>query len=130
MQAEKGKFSLEADQPSLQGGGGARPGPMHYCFYGVAACTAATFATTAAMEGIRLKKMRVAVEGRMDLSKTLGVSENPIVEEVRLQIRVDTDAGDEKIQELRRLAEERCPAVFCLTNPVKMVVEVSKTREV
>lgn len=94
--------------------------------YGVAACTAATFATIAATEGVKLKKMRVAVEGHMDFSKTLGISDNPIVEEVKLRITVDSDAGDKKIQELGRLAEERCPAVFCLTNPIKMTVEVAK----
>jgi len=70
--------------------------------------------------------MIVAVEGHTDLSKTLGVSENPIVEEVKLQITLDTDDGDDSVQELRRLAEERCPAVFCLTNPVKTSVEVTK----
>jgi len=126
IQAEKGKFIIEADQPIPLGGGGTRPGPMHYCLYGVAACTAATFATIAATEGIKLRKMKIVVEGHMDLSKTLGISENPIVEEVKLQIIVDTDAGDEKIHEIKKLAEERCPAVYCLTAPVKMTVEVSK----
>jgi uncharacterized OsmC-like protein len=126
IQAEKGKFTIEADQPISLGGWGTRPGPMHYCLYGVAACTAATFATIAATEGIKLRKMKIVVEGHMDLSKTLGISENPIVEEVKLQIIVDTDAGDEKIHEIKKLAEERCPAVYCLTAPVKMTVEVSK----
>lgn len=129
IQGEKGKFTVEADQPIPLGGGGTRPSPMHYCFYGVAACTAATFATIAASEGVKLRKVRVAAEGRMDLSKTLGISNLPIVEEVKLQITVDTDAGDEKIQEMRRLVEERCPAAFCLTNPVKMVIEIKKLGE-
>lgn len=126
IQAEKEKFILEADQPVPLGGGGSRPSPMHYCLYGVAACTAATFATVAASEGIKLRKMRVAVEGRMNLSKTLGILDLPIVEEVKLQITVDTDASDEKIRELRELAEERCPAVFCLTTPIRMTIEVQK----
>jgi len=126
IQTETGGFFLEADQPILLGGEGIRPSPMHYCLYGVAACTAATFATVAATEGVKLKKMRVAVEGRMDFSKTLGISDKPIVEEVKLRITVDSDADDKRIQELRRLAEERCPAVFCLTNPVKMTLEVAK----
>ena len=126
VQTEKEKFTIEADQPIPLGGGGTRPSPMHYCLYGVAACTAATFATIAASEGVKLRRMRVAVEGHMDLSKTLGISDLPIVEEVKLQITVDTDAGDEKVRELKRLAGERCPAAFCLTNPVKMVIEIVK----
>ncbi|MFQ6124866.1 MAG: OsmC family protein [Candidatus Heimdallarchaeota archaeon] len=126
IQTEKGTFSLEADQPTSLGGEGTRPGPMHYCLYGVASCTAATFATSAATEGVLLRKMSVTVESHMDFSKTMGISENPIVEEVKLQIVIDTDAGDEKIQELRKLTEARCPAVFCLSTPVKMVVEVTR----
>lgn len=128
IQTETQKFNMEADQPTSLGGGGTRPGPMHYCLYGIAACTAATFATIAATEGIKLKKMKVSVEGHMDFSKTFGISNNPTVERVKLRILVSADADDTKIQELKRLAEERCPAVFCLTTPVKMTVEVQQEK--
>lgn len=124
IQTEKQKFTIGADQPTSLGGGGTRLSPMHYCLYGVAACTAATFATVAATEGVKLRKMRVTVEGHMNFSKTLGISDNPIVEEIKLMITVDSDADDKKIEALKRLVEERCPAVFCLTTPVKMTVEV------
>ncbi len=126
IQTDTGIHILEADQPVSLGGEGLRPGPMHYCLYGVAACTAATFASVASNEGIKLKKMRVAIESHMDFSKMFGLSENPIVENVRLQVALETDASAEKIQELKRLTEERCPAVFCLTTPVKLTLEVSK----
>ncbi len=126
IQTETGIHILEADQPVSLGGEGSRPGPMHYCLYGVAACTAATFNSVAATEGIKIKKMNVAIESYMDFSKMFGLSENPIVENVRLQIDVDTDVSAKRIQELKMLAEERCPAVFCLTTPVKMTLDVSK----
>lgn len=126
VQAEKEKFVIEADQPTFLGGGGTRLGPMHYCLYGVAACTAATFATVAAVEGIELKKMRVAIESNMNFSKVLGIAEAPIIEEVKLKITVVSNASDQKIGQLGRIAEERCPAVFCLTNQVKMTVEATK----
>lgn len=126
MLTETQRFTVEADQPNSLGGGGTRPSPMHYCLYGVATCTAATFATVAATEGIKLTKMKVSVEGYMDFSKTLGISNNPIVEEVKLRILVSSDADDTKIHELKKLAEERCPAVFCLTSRVKMTVEVQR----
>jgi len=128
VSVERGKFVLEADQPGFLGGGGTRPGPMHYCLYGVAACTGATFATIAATEGIILRRMMVTVESYMDFSKTLGLTDRPIVEEVKLRITVDTDAEEKRIQELRKFAEERCPAVFCLTTSVKMTVEVTRWR--
>ena len=48
---ENGKTTFEADQPTNLGGGGNLPGPMHYCFYGLASCYTATFATMAGMLG-------------------------------------------------------------------------------
>jgi uncharacterized OsmC-like protein len=126
FRAEIQKFTIEADQPIILGGGGTQPSPMHYCLYGIAVCVAATFATVAAMERIELKKMRVAVEDNINFPKVLGIADKPIIEEVKLKITVASDSGEEKIRQLMRMAEDRCPAVFCLTNPVKVTVEVAK----
>lgn len=35
---EGGETVFEADNPTFMGGGGNLPGPMHYCFYGLASC--------------------------------------------------------------------------------------------
>ena len=44
---EGGKVVMESDQPSILGGGGTRPGPLHYCFFGLVSCYTATFAAMA-----------------------------------------------------------------------------------
>lgn len=124
IQTEKGKHRLEADQPTFQGGGGSVPGPMHYCLYGLAACYTATFVTLAAMEGVRLKKVRVVAENYMDFSKTFGLSDNPIIEQVKFKLLVSSEGDKERLLELGRLAEERCPAVYCMKNPIKMIAEL------
>ena len=129
ISADGGEFILEADQPKPLGGGGSRPSPIHYCLYGIAACTAATFATIAASEGIRLRKMRVVIENKINFSRPLGLSDEPIVEGVNLEIFVDTDAGDEDIERLKKLTIERCPAIYCVTNPIKMELSVNKATE-
>lgn len=121
---EKGTAVLEADQPSSLGGNGTRAGPMHYCLYGVAACFAATFATIAASEGVVLKKLKVIAEANMDLSRSFGLSENPAVSEVNFKVNVETDASAEQIEEVERLARERCPAVFCLTQPIELNIKI------
>jgi len=63
---EKGKLNLEMTQPTFLGGSGTRPGPMHYCLFGLASCYAATFATIAAMEDLPLKGFKIIAENRMD----------------------------------------------------------------
>ncbi len=124
VQFENGKATLEVDQPSFLGGRGTQPGPMIYCLYGSASCYAATFATMAAMEGIKLKKLKITAESSVDFSKVLGLSNNPIAEKVKFILHVESDAPAEKIKILEDLSRERCPAVYCLTNPIPLETEL------
>ncbi|MBI5598313.1 MAG: OsmC family protein [Deltaproteobacteria bacterium] len=121
---ENGKATLSADQPTFLGGGGTQPGPMIYCLYGSASCYAATFATIAAMEGVTLKKLTVIAESYVDFSKTLGLSNNPTAEKVRFTLCVESDAPAEKIKNIEALSRERCPAVYCLTQPIPLETEL------
>jgi uncharacterized OsmC-like protein len=79
-----------------------------------------TFAAVAAMEGVTLKKLIVAAENKVDLSRSVGLSNNPIVEQVEITVTVQADAPKEKLAEIERLAHERCPGVYCLTNPIPL----------
>jgi uncharacterized OsmC-like protein len=124
IEVEGGSFTVEADMPSKLGGWGTQPSPLHYCLYGLASCYAFTFAALAAMEGVTLKKLEIEAESHIDVSKVFGLSENPIVEEVKWKVIVESEADDEKIEKLKKLAEERCPAVYCLTKPVKLTVDL------
>ena len=58
MTFEGGKIIMESDRPKNLGGGGSRPGPLHYCFFGLASCYTATFAAIASMMGIELKMLK------------------------------------------------------------------------
>lgn len=115
---EGGEMTLEADQPTGQGGSGSRPGPMLYCLYGLASCYAATFATTAAMMGVELKRLEVAVESDVNFAPVFGLSEEPIIEGVRVTLSVESQAPEEKIAEIETLAAQRCPGVFCMAKAI------------
>ena len=126
MEVEGGTFTVDADMPTKLGGWGSVPGPLHYCLYGLASCYAFTFAAHAAMEGVALRKLEVEAEGHIDVSQVFGLSDDPIVEEVRWRVTVDSDADDETLEKLKELAEERCPAVYCLTNPIRLTIDVGR----
>ena len=117
---EAGKMILESDQPKNMGGGGTRPGPMHYCFFGLVSCYTATFAAMASQMEITLSKLRVKLEGNLNFSRVFGLSQEPIMEEIRITLEVESDAPREKLEEVEKLAYERCPAVFALTEPVNL----------
>lgn len=124
IEFEKGKTIFEADNPTMMGGGGNLPGPMHYCFYGLASCYTGTFATMAAMLGIKLKKLTTRVEADVNFSRVFGLSDEPVMQEVRVTLHVESDAPKEKIEEAEKLAQERCPVVFTLRNPVKLTTKL------
>ncbi len=117
---EGGETVFTVDNPTFMGGGGKQPGPMHYCFYGLASCYTGTFATMAAMLGITLKRLTTRVEADVNFSRVFGASDAPTMEEVRITLRVESDAPEEKIREAEELALQRCPVVFTLRHPVKL----------
>lgn len=126
---EGGETEFKVDNPTFMGGSGSLPGPMHYCFYGLASCYTGTFATMAAMLGIKLKKLTAKVEADVNFSKVFGISDEPIMEEVRVKLIVVSDAPEEKIKQAEDLALQRCPVVFTLRNPIKLVPSLEITNE-
>src|SRR4030065_828200 len=71
---EGGKVVMETDQPRNLGGGGTRPGPLHYCFFGLLSCYTSTFAAMASMMGIRLKRLTARLDGDLNFSRAFGLS--------------------------------------------------------
>ena len=126
---EGGQMVFEVDSPTFMGGGGKLPGPMHYCFYGLASCYTATFATMASMLGIELKRLTTRVEADVNFSRVFGISDAPVMEEVRVTLNVVSSAPEEKIREAEGLAIQRCPVVFTLKNPVKLTPYLKISRE-
>jgi len=123
LEHANGSTIMEADGPPFMGGSGVKPDPVQYCLFGLAACFAQTFASVAAEKGIELTKLKVAAENKVNLSRALGLGNEPIVERVKLIVEV-SDVDKDKIKEIEQLAKERCPGVYCLTNPIKLDVDL------
>lgn len=123
-----GDFVLQADETMILGGGGTAPNPVQYCIYGSIACYAATFAKWAALEGIVLKSLRIKAAANMDLTKSFGVTQNPILEGLKWEMIVDSDASIDKLIKLNEIAKERCPAYYCLTHQIIPDIKVTKQK--
>lgn len=117
---EGGKATFETDNPTFMGGHGTLPGPMHYCFFGLASCYTGVFAATASAMGIELNSLKTRVEADVNFSRVFGLGDEPTMEEVRVTLQVETDAPEERVREAEALALERCPVVFTLRNVVKL----------
>jgi uncharacterized OsmC-like protein len=122
---EKGKQLIEIDSPSFLGGGGNRLGPMAYCVAGITSCFIGTFVGIAASQGIKLTKLSVNTECGVNFAKTFDVSDEPITEGINFQIDAQAENADrQKLQELVQMAEERCPAVYSMSNIIKVNAQI------
>lgn len=122
---EKGKAVIEIDSPSFLGGNGNRLGPMAYCVAGITSCFIATFTSVAATQGIRLTKLNVNTECIINFAKTFDLSEEPITEGINFRIEVESNNADkQKLQELIKMTEERCPAVYSMSHKIKVNAQI------
>jgi uncharacterized OsmC-like protein len=122
----QGETTFEADFPSFLGGDGRAPTPLAYCFYGAMCCYGATFAMQAAMAGVPLTSLRITLSLSVDFRAALGLGDVPPLDEFRFDVEVETDASDEDVQRVKKLADERCPAIWAMENPVPYTTTVSK----
>lgn len=116
---EKGKEIIEIDSPSFLGGQGNRLGPMAYCIAGITSCFIGTFVGIASQQGIQLTKLNVSTECNVNFAKTFDISDEPITEGINFKIDVTSNNADKKkLEEILKMAEERCPAMYSMTHKI------------
>lgn len=123
---ENGKQIIEIDSPSFLGGNGNRIGPMGYCVAGIASCFIATFVTVAAGKGIKFTKLTANVECKINFGKTFDVVDEPITEGITFRINALSDNADKSdLQQLLKMAEERCPAIYSMSHIINVEATIS-----
>lgn len=122
---EKGKQVIEIDSPSFMGGSGSRLGPMGYCVAGITSCFIATFVSVASGQGIRLTRLNVDAECNINFAKTFDVADEPITEGINFKIDAQSDNADrERLSQVLKMAEERCPAMYSMSHVIKVNAEI------
>jgi uncharacterized OsmC-like protein len=122
---EKGKGVIEIDSPSFLGGNGNRLGPMAYCVAGITSCFIATFTSVAATQGINLTKLNVNTECMINFAKTFDIADEPITEGIDFEIDAESNNADkQKLQQLVKMAEERCPAMYSMSHMIKVNAQI------
>ena len=116
-----------ADFPPPMGGTGSAPNPLAYCFWGGLACYAMTFAQEAAKAGVEIRALRARVEAQVDQSRALGVTDNPPVQRIDWTLQVDAAADPARLEAIKRDADDHCPGVYCLRNPIELRTELGGT---
>src|SRR6185437_15018684 len=87
-------------------------------------CAGVTLSAVATALNISLRGATITAEGDLDFRGTLGVSRDVPVgfKEIRLNFDLDTDATDEQVATLIRLAERYCVVYQTLSQPAAIAV--------
>ncbi|MHA1526776.1 MAG: OsmC family protein, partial [Promethearchaeota archaeon] len=89
-------------------------------------CFSATFVKWASIDGIILKSFKIKGTADMDLSAALGISENPPLNNLRMELFIESDATKEKLLEINEIAKKRCPGYYCLSHGIIPQIDINK----
>ena len=128
LKTEKaGEILVQSDETIILGGGGAAPNPVQYCIGGLLACYSATFVKWASMEGILLKDFKIRGTAKIDLSAALGISENPPINDLRIELIIESEETMEKLLAINEIAKKSCPGYYCLTHGIIPQIDITMT---
>ncbi|NJE62183.1 OsmC family protein [Thermococcus sp. 21S7] len=120
-------FEVLVDEPGEIGGTNEAPNPVEYLLVALAGCLNVTIRGIAEEKGIPVESLEMAIAGKLNPEKFQGLSGEGRAgfTEVTVSVYLKADAPREKIGELLKEAEERCPVTDNLINatPVRIVLK-------
>lgn len=114
---------VASDEPSGLGGTDRAANPVEQLLSALGNCLAVGVAANATGRGIAIDRLSIAVEGDLDLSTFLGLTEgNAGFTSIRAEIDLDTDADRETVEDLIRHVNETSPVGHTLSRQVPVTV--------
>jgi putative redox protein len=120
-QAHIRQFHLTIDEPQELGGTDAGPNPVELVLAALGTCQEIVYAVYAAILGVKLERIEIFVEGRLDPRGFFGVAEAaPGFREVRYQVRIESPTEPQRVEALVRAVQEHCPVLDILKRPMQV----------
>jgi len=119
-------FDIVVDQNKGMGGTDQGPRPSEYVLAALAACHEVTYRLYADALGIPLDEVSVSVTGHSDARGFLGLDDSVRAgfSHVTGEIKVQTSASDEQLEQLRQAVNQHCPVLDDLRNPVSVELDL------
>ena len=125
------QFVLLGDEGMELSGTDAAPGAIEELMYAVGTCVTAAANANAALMGVKLSQLDVALESDLDLHGLFALDENvrPGIQELRAKIQIAGDADDETLQKIAMLGYKYSPVSDSVRNGVSAKPEVMATQQ-
>jgi putative redox protein len=129
VDCKKSGYKFVISEPVHVGGQNCAPTPLEFLLSGAVGCYAAVFAFYAAKHGVGYDSFEAVARTDFDVrGHMIADAPNSGFQKVTIAINVVSDAPEEKLKEIERLAFEGCPGISTLREPVPVETRLNVTR--
>ena len=127
---EAGPFSWNSDLPEPVGGTNQAPSPTALLLSALAGCAVVFIRDTLAPQlGVRVDAVEATAQCEADARGLLGMAgANPDLQNIRLDVRVQSPDGEGDVQRLYDAWRERCPIYLALTKAMDVTLNMETTQ--
>ncbi|NYI40860.1 OsmC family protein [Demequina lutea] len=121
-------FEFLVDEPPSLGGGDLGPNPVEYMLGALLGCLNVMVHLAAKEQGVTLTSFSATARGDLDPSKFLGknLDVRAGYQNVEVNIEVEGDVDADKLAEIARIAESRCPVSDNIANTTPVTIKIVK----
>jgi uncharacterized OsmC-like protein len=129
VETKKSGHKFIISEPVHVGGQNCAPTPLEFLLSGAVGCYAAVFAFYAAKMGISYDRFEAVARTNFDVRGHMMPDAPPSgFQKVTIEINVESDAPEEMLKEVERLALAGCPGIATLRDPVPVESRLKVTR--
>jgi uncharacterized OsmC-like protein len=128
---EAGPFSWNSDLPEPIGGTNQAPSPTALLLSALAGCAVVFIRDTLAPAlGVRVEAVEATAQCEADARGLLGIAgTEPDLQNIRLDVLVQSPDGEDDVQRLYEAWRERCPIYLALTKAMDVTLNMETSQE-
>ncbi len=129
VDCSKSGYQFTISEPAHVGGQNCAPTPLEFLLAGAVGCYAAVFAFYAAKLGVSYDSFEAVARTDFDVrGHMIADAPKSAFQKVTISVSIVSDAPEDKLREIERLAFEGCPGVSTLREPVPVETKLKVTR--
>jgi putative redox protein len=129
VDCSKSGYQFTISEPTHVGGQNCAPTPLEFLLAGAVGCYAAVFAFYAAKLGVSYDSFEAVARTDFDVrGHMIAGAPKSAFQKVTISVSIVSDAPEDKLREIERLAFEGCPGVSTLREPVPVETKLKVTR--
>lgn len=120
-------FSILIDEPKELLGENLAANPQEVLMAALNACMTVGYVVQAAVENIKLTKLEIVTEGKIDLRGFLGINPDTIsgYEEIHCKVKINSNGTKEQVRQIHERVTQTSPNYWNIMNAVKIYTDLN-----